>query len=172
MTQHLKIIDVHMPGLICADAKQLRCALGPAGIVSQKTEGDGATPAGIFSLRRVLYRPDRIEKPTTGLNVHALTEKNIWCDDPQHPDYNCLASLPMDASHEQMWREDHLYDIVVEVGYNDDPPIPGKGSAIFMHVAREGYTPTQGCVAMKIEDLLSVLTLCDTTTVLRINLPE
>jgi len=137
-----------------------RCALGSAGIVADKREGDGGTPAGVFLLRRVLYRADRLRRPSTGLPVEAIAADQGWCDDPAHPDYNRPVRLPFAAGHETLWREDCLYDVVVILGHNDAPPIPGKGSAIFMHVARPDYGPTEGCVALAETDLLEVLADC------------
>lgn len=140
--------------------KSYRCAVGSGGVVDAalKKEGDGATPAGSYLFRRVHYRPDRLDVPETGLPVDAITKSDGWSDDDHDADnYNRLVKLPYDGSHEQLWRQDHLYDIVAEIGYNDDPPIAGKGSAIFMHVAREAYTPTAGCIALSLPDLLEIL---------------
>ncbi len=141
-------------------AARVRCALGRGGIAEKSGEGDGITPLGAFPLRRVFYRPDRIERPATGLAVVALREHHGWCDDLADAAYNSLISLPFAASHEIMWRDDGLYDLVVETGYNDRPVIAGKGSAIFIHIARPQYAPTEGCVAMAREDLLEMLAGC------------
>lgn len=136
-----------------------------------KTEGDGGTPAGVFAMRRVLYRPDRLDAPATGLPVEATAPDQGWCDDPAHPDYNRPVSLPFAASHEKLWRDDGVYDVIVILGHNDDPPVPGKGSAIFMHVARPDYGPTEGCVALALEDLLDVLAASGPGDRIRINPP-
>lgn len=122
-----------------------------------KREGDGASPIGAWPARRVWYRPDRGSAPETGLPVIAMRPSDGWCDAPGHPDYNRWVSLPFPASHEPLWREDDVYDLVIELGYNDDPPVPGRGSAIFLHVAREGYPPTEGCAALAGKDLREVL---------------
>lgn len=137
--------------------RAFRCALGPAGIRRDKREGDGATPAGRFPLRRVLYRPDRLSPPSTGLPVAALTPADGWCDDPADAAYNRPVRLPCAARHERLWRDDAVYDVIVVVGHNDDPPRPGLGSAVFLHVARDDYAPTEGCVALALRDLLAVL---------------
>jgi L,D-peptidoglycan transpeptidase YkuD (ErfK/YbiS/YcfS/YnhG family) len=136
-----------------------RCALGPAGVVpaADKREGDGASPAGVWALRRVLYRPDRGAPPLTGLPVSALSPSDGWCDDPADPAYNQPVRLPYPASAERLWRDDNLYDLIVILGHNDDPPAPGMGSAIFLHIARPDYSPTEGCVAVTHEDLLALL---------------
>jgi len=151
---------VRPDGRIEAGGRSFRCALGPAGVVSDKKEGDGATPAGVFPLRRVLYRADRAAPPETGLPA-AATEPNAgWCDDPADPAYNRPVTLPYPASTERLAREDEVYDILVVLGHNDDPPVPGAGSAIFFHLARENYSPTEGCVAVCEADMREILALC------------
>lgn len=87
----------------------------------------------------------------------ALRPEDGWCDDPAEAAYNRLGPLPCRGSHERLWRPDGLYDLLVELGYNDDPPLAGRGSAIFLHVARPGYLPTEGCVALAEDDLREVL---------------
>lgn len=151
----------HAQGFVEAGPLRLRCALGPGGVVpaADKREGDGAAPAGTWPMRRALYRADRGPAPLTGLPVAAIALDDGWCDDPASPAYNRPVKLPFPASAEEMWREDALYDIVVVLGHNDDPPVAGLGSCIFMHVAREGYEPTQGCVALAREDLEAILQL-------------
>lgn len=148
-------------GLLVAHGRRLRCALGRGGIRADKREGDGATPAGIFGLRRVLWRPDRGPPPVTPLPTAAIAPEDGWCDDPGHPDYNRPVLLPHPAGHERMWRDDALYDLVVVVGYNDAPVVPGKGSAIFLHLARSDYSPTAGCVAFARGHLFSILRAVD-----------
>ena len=133
------------------------CAIGRGGMVGDKREGDGATPAGAWPLRRVFYRPDRLAAPATALPLEPLRPELGWCDDPSDPAYNSLVQLPHPASHEQLWREDALYDVVAVMGYNDDPPRPGRGSAIFLHLARPDYGPTEGCVALALADLRTFL---------------
>lgn len=139
----------------------MRCALGRSGITTSKSEGDGATPRGVFALRCVLFRPDRETRPLTALPCRALDRADGWCDAPADPAYNRPVRLPYQASAEALWREDHVYDLIVPLGYNDDPVVPGKGSAIFLHLARPDFTPTEGCVALKRDDLLAVLEAAD-----------
>ena len=134
-----------------------RCALGPVGVVGEKREGDGATPAGRFQFRRLLYRPDRLAPPQTGLAKIALAPDDGWCDDPADPFYNRAIRLPYRARHERLWRADEIYDLIVVLGHNDDPVLPGAGSAVFLHVARPDFSPTSGCVTLGREDLLAVL---------------
>lgn len=134
-----------------------RCAIGWGGVVLDKREGDGATPAGCWPLRHILYRPDRIAAPATALVEKPTRPNDGWCDDPADQRYNQLVRLPYAARHEVLWREDEIYDVVVVLGHNDDPPEPGHGSAIFLHVAREDYAATQGCFALALPDLLELL---------------
>lgn len=133
-----------------------------------KNEGDGSTPEGQFPLRRVFYRPDRVVKPKTALPVIALQPNMGWCDAPDHRSYNTLITRPFSASHERLWRDDSLYDVIVELGYNDDPVIADNGSAIFLHVAHEAYRPTAGCVAVALADLMRLLRQCDERTQMKI----
>jgi len=133
------------------------CTLGRAGIREVKREGDRATPAGRFAFRCVLFRQDRTAHPVTHLEVAPIRELDGWCDDPAHPAYNRMVRLPIDASHERLWRDDHLYDIVLVIGHNDAPVVPGAGSAVFVHLARPDFSPTEGCVAFTETDLRRIL---------------
>lgn len=133
------------------------CAWGRNGITSLKTEGDGATPIGTFPFRRVFYRADRIQKPETLLPLQALSAHDGWCDDIHDECYNQHVSLPYPGRHENLWRDDHVYDLILVVGYNDDPIEVGRGSAVFVHLLRPERTPTEGCVALLQQDLLQVL---------------
>ena len=134
-----------------------RCAVGRAGIAEKTREGDGVTPAGIWPLRNVLYRADRIPRPQTILPTAAIQPDSAWCDVPDDPNYNRLVRLPYAILDERLWREDSLYDLIVVVGFNDAPVLPGKGSAIFLHLARPDYGETQGCVALGLDDLTQAL---------------
>jgi len=136
---------------------------------ADKREGDGASPAGVWPMRRVYYRADRMEQPETGLPCEEIRSNQGWCDAPDDPAYNRLITLPYTASHELMWREDHVYDVVVELGHNDSPPVPGLGSAVFMHLARADYSPTQGCIALALEDMLKILRQCNGESELEIS---
>lgn len=137
--------------------REFRCAIGRAGIAARKNEGDGTTPSGRFPLRRVLYRADRLDRPRTGLPSDAIAPEDGWCDAPGDPRYNRPVSHPYRASAERLWRADGCYDLLAVIGFNDDPVVDGAGSAIFLHVARPGYSPTEGCVALAAEDLRKVL---------------
>ncbi len=155
--------DTPTQGWLRCGGRKFRCALGRAGVRRTKREGDGATPAGRFPLRRVLYRADRLEQPpATKLPLEALNPADGWCDDPNDPSYNRQIRVPHAGRHERLWRDDGLYDLIVVLGHNDDPPRPGHGSAIFLHVARPDYGPTEGCIAVALEDLRAMLVDCGT----------
>lgn len=132
-------------------------ACGRGGVRPDKREGDGASPQGSYPLLEAYYRPDRLAPPATGLPLTALRPEHGWCDDPGDPRYNRPVSLPCSARHEVMWREDELYDLVVVIDYNTDPPVAGLGSAIFLHVARPDFGPTAGCIAVEREVLAGLL---------------
>ncbi len=137
-----------------------RCALGRGGARADKREGDGATPIGCFPLRRVLYRADRIARPESGLPVKSIYPHLGWCDDPGDASYNRPVCVPYAARHERLWRDDALYDLLAVIGYNDDPVEPSRGSAIFLHVARPDFAPTEGCIALRLADLSELLQAC------------
>jgi L,D-peptidoglycan transpeptidase YkuD (ErfK/YbiS/YcfS/YnhG family) len=136
-----------------------RAACGRGGVRADKREGDGASPEGTYKLVAAYYRPDRIAPPATGLALTALCPEHGWVDDPGDALYNRPILLPFPARHERMWRADGLYDLVVVIGYNTDPPVPGRGSAIFLHVARPDFAPTEGCIAVEREVLAELLAL-------------
>lgn len=153
-------IMVYGHGRLIWDGRDCECRLGRSGTMVDKREGDGATPIGAWPIRAVLYRPDRVARPETTLPVRPIDADDGWCDDPGHGDYNRPVRLPHPASCEKMWRDDHLYDVVVVLGHNDAPPVAGLGSAIFLHVADPDGKPTQGCVALALPDLLTLLKTC------------
>ena len=160
-------------GTLEVNGKSFKCTLGRSGIalVIDKKEGDGKTPVGIFPLRQLIYRADRVAKPVTGLPVEVLTVETGWCEDSSHPDYNKKIVLPHTSVHDRMMRDDHLYDYVVVIGYNDTSPVSGKGSAIFMHLARPDFRPTAGCVGLSAADMLEVLKSCDKSSKIEIKPP-
>jgi L,D-peptidoglycan transpeptidase YkuD (ErfK/YbiS/YcfS/YnhG family) len=167
----MSIITVTSDGRLRLGGLDFRCALGRGGCVPEadKREGDGATPLGLYPLRQVLYRADRLPAPPqTRLDCIALRPSDGWCDDPADIAYNRPVTLPYAGRHERLWRDDGLYDVIVVLGHNDDPPIPGLGSAIFLHVARPGYSPTEGCVALALPDLLQVLATVTARTMLQV----
>jgi len=150
-------VTVSPAGWLAWPGHRVRCALGRGGVLLEKREGDGGTPAGVFPARRVLYRADRLGVLVTRLPSAALAPDDGWCDDPGDPNYNRQVRLPFAARHERLWRDDTLYDALVILGHNDAPPVPGMGSAIFLHAARPDYGPTEGCVAIALPNLLALL---------------
>ncbi|PIR98578.1 MAG: hypothetical protein COT88_00945 [Candidatus Colwellbacteria bacterium CG10_big_fil_rev_8_21_14_0_10_41_28] len=150
-------IEVYSDGIVIFDGKKYKAAIGRSGVTNNKAEGDGGSPAGCFPIRKIFFRKDKISVPETSFVIEAIGDDMGWSDDPEREEYNTLIKLPYEGSHEKLWREDDLYDLIVVLGYNDDPPISGKGSAIFMHVARPVYTPTEGCVALSLENLKEIL---------------
>lgn len=134
-----------------------RVALGRSGIVALKREGDGGTPFGRFAIRQVLYRSDRLRRPRTSLRLRAIRADDGWCEDPTDRNYNRLVTLAANSTADRLQRADHLYDLVLVLGYNDQPRVKGRGSAIFVHLARPGHAPTAGCIALTRRDLLTLL---------------
>jgi L,D-peptidoglycan transpeptidase YkuD (ErfK/YbiS/YcfS/YnhG family) len=135
----------------------VRAALGRAGVRALKCEGDGATPLGRFRFRAVLYRADRGPRPRTTLPVRVIRAGDAWCEDPTDGSYNRLVKASSRPGIDRLMREDHLYDLIVVLGHNDRPRVKGRGSAIFVHLARPGYAPTAGCIALSRRDLLALL---------------
>jgi len=157
---------VHPDGRMIWRGQTLRCALGQGGVRVDKVEGDGATPAGLLPLRRILYRADRVPPPRCPMPIEPICQTDGWCDDPLDREYNRFVHLPYDGRHEELWRLDEVYDVVAVLGWNDRPVVKGRGSAIFLHVARPDYAPTAGCVALGPPDLSRVL--AEGLTVLRV----
>ncbi len=129
-----------------------------------KREGDGATPMGLFTLCEVLYRPDRVRRPRAHRPVRATQPSDGWCDDARDGNYNRRIRLPYAASAESLWCDDRIYDVIVALDHNRRPRAKGRGSAIFMHVARPDYAPTAGCIALSLGDLRRLLALLGPAT--------
>ena len=135
-------------GLLRFGPHRSRCALGTGGVTATKKEGDGKTPLGRFALRRIWYRQDRIAAPQCALPAVKISQKSGWCDDENHHLYNRPITRPVAARHERLWRHDRLYDVFVELGINDAPPEKNRGSALFLHLQKNNFSPTLGCVAV------------------------
>jgi L,D-peptidoglycan transpeptidase YkuD (ErfK/YbiS/YcfS/YnhG family) len=161
-------------GILRYNHMEFKCTLGEKGLTGDKREGDMKTPLGCFPLKECWYRKDRMEAPNSSLPLITIAPDDGWCDDPQHASYNQPVKLPFTASHEELFRDDEKYDLIVTLGYNDNPFKPGKGSAIFLHVAPEDYPATQGCVGLHKKDLLELLAAIQPGTLLCVetNLPE
>lgn len=150
-------IQVFSSGYAVLGARRYRCAIGRGGVKVDKHEGDGASPIGAWPLREVIYRADRLARPKSKFPTRQMKLNDGWCDAPTDPFYNKPVTHPFPSSAERLWRADNIYDLIVVVGYNDAPAVPGKGSAIFLHVARRDFAPTAGCIAFAKRDLLSIL---------------
>jgi L,D-peptidoglycan transpeptidase YkuD (ErfK/YbiS/YcfS/YnhG family) len=155
-------------GRLRSGALEFPVAVGRGGIRQDKREGDGATPAGRFLLRALMFRPDRHATVSTGLPRRSLQRDDGWCDDPSDARYNQLVKLPYHARTEVLWRDDTLYDVIIVIGHNDGPVIPGGGSAIFLHNARSDFAVTDGCVALAPADLLTLAAMVDASTIIEI----
>jgi L,D-peptidoglycan transpeptidase YkuD (ErfK/YbiS/YcfS/YnhG family) len=150
----------HRRGWLIAGPLALPVALGRSGIKANKREGDGATPLGKFRLRRLWWRSDRGTRPRTLLPTRRITTSDAWCEDPQDRRYNQAMRLKPGAPGDHLWRKDRLYDLIIEIDHNTRPRVAGRGSAVFVHIARPGMTPTAGCVALTpnaLRRLLNVL---------------
>ncbi len=136
---------------------RLQVALGRSGVKANKVEGDGATPRGVFRPLRLWWRSDRGPPPRTGLPMRRIGGADAWCEDPSDRRYNRPIRLTAGAAGDRLWRQDHLYDLVVEIDHNTRPRIARRGSAVFIHLARAGLKPTAGCVALDRKSLQSFL---------------
>jgi L,D-peptidoglycan transpeptidase YkuD (ErfK/YbiS/YcfS/YnhG family) len=136
-------------GWLVAGPLALPVALGRAGIKANKREGDGGTPRGAFKLRRLWWRADRATRPMTHLPVRPIGPADGWCEDPRDRRYNQPIRLAPGAPGDRLKREDRLYDFIVELDHNTRPRVAGRGSAVFVHVARPGFAPTAGCIALE-----------------------
>jgi L,D-peptidoglycan transpeptidase YkuD (ErfK/YbiS/YcfS/YnhG family) len=144
-------------GWLCAGRAAIPVALGRGGILANKREGDGGTPRGIFHPRRLWWRADRHPRPRTHLPVRAIRPEDAWCEDPADRHYNRPIRLGSNAPGDRLTRKDHLYDFIVEIDHNTRPRIAGRGSAVFLHLARENFAPTAGCVSMTRSAMLQLL---------------
>ena len=153
----MNLARLYPEGRLRFRGEDFHAAFGRGGIRFEKQEGDGSTPAAVLPLRRVLYRADRVARPQATVPTEPLAPNDGWCDDPAHPDYNRQIVLPHSARHEELWRRDNLYDLIGVLGWNDSPTMRDRGSAIFLHVARPYWAPTEGCVALALPDLLRLL---------------
>jgi len=153
------MIIVKKPGYLIFKNFKFRCSLGKNGIGNKKKEGDGRTPRGTFKLTKLFYREDKI-KNIRGKIKRVKIKKNMgWCDDPKSRFYNKLVKLPCKFSYEKLYRKDNIYNIVVVLDYNLNPIIKNKGSAIFIHVEKKNYKTTQGCLGLKQNDLIKLISI-------------
>ncbi|MEI9803334.1 MAG: L,D-transpeptidase family protein [Pseudolabrys sp.] len=146
-------------GVLRAGQLALPVALGRGGIKANKREGDGGTPRGSFRLKRLWWRAGRHPRPATALPARRIMPDDGWCEDPADRHYNQRIKVPPKSKADRLARKDNLYDFIVELDHNTRPRIAGRGSAVFIHVARPGFAPTAGCVALDIKALRRLLAL-------------
>ena len=160
------IIHVPNKNTLIIDDFKFRCCVGKEGIKSNKKEGDYSTPKGLFSLRKLYFRKDRIDIPNCKISKKIIKKGMAWCDDPEHKKYNEEIKTHNKKLKENLYRKDHKYDYVISISHNERK-IPGKGSAIFIHLTNN-YTPTAGCIALKKKDFEILLKLIDKKTKIKI----
>ena len=148
---------------------RFRCALGKAGIGKKKKEGDNITPKGLYKIVKIYYRKDRIKKVSSKFKLIIITKNIGWCDDPNSEKYNQIINLPTKYSYEKLYRKDNVYDLILVLNYNMDPVIKKKGSAIFIHVAKKNYQSTQGCIALKKNNLMKLISKINKNIKIKIN---
>jgi L,D-peptidoglycan transpeptidase YkuD (ErfK/YbiS/YcfS/YnhG family) len=144
-------------GLLIAGPLAIPVSLGRGGIRVDKREGDGGTPRGRFRLRRLWWRADRAPRPRTQLPVRPIRPDDAWSEDPADRRYNRPFRRGADEAGDRLWRSDHLYDFIIEIEHNTRPRVAKRGSAVFIHLAREGFAPTAGCVGLKRGPLMRLL---------------
>ena len=136
---------------------KLRCSIGKRGITANKKEGDEKTPRGIFDLKTIFYRRDRISKLKSSLKKTIIKKNMGWCDDPSSKFYNKLIKFPFRKSAEKIWLKEDIYDVFIVISYNIKPILKNKGSAIFLHIAKKNYLATKGCIAISKKDMLFLI---------------
>src|SRR5215470_6554882 len=144
-------------GVLLAGRLAIPVVIGRAGIRANKREGDGATPRGRFRLRRLWWRPDRSPKPLTLLPARRIDRVVAWCENARDRRYNRAFRRLANETGDRLWRDDHLYDVIIEIDHNTRPRVAGRGSAVFLHIARPDRSPTAGCIAFAAHDLRRLL---------------
>ena len=162
------MIIINKFGLLKYKNLKFRCALGKAGIGEKKLEGDKITPRGTYKIVRIYYRDDRIKKIASKFKLVRIIRNIGWCDDPRSKFYNQEIKLPSKFSHEKFYRKDEIYDLIVVLDYNTKSTIKNKGSAIFIHITKNKYTKTLGCIALRKKHLIKILAQIDKNTKIKI----
>ena len=147
-----------------SDIGQYPCAIGREGLTKNKIEGDLKTPVGKFRFKKIYYRADKLGKIIFNIPSQIILKDDGWCDDPKSKFYNQYIQFPFDGSAERLYREDDLYDILCVVNYNTDPIVPGKGSAIFLHISKPNFKGTEGCVAIEKSNMIKLAKNIDSKT--------
>jgi len=147
---------------------KFRCALGKSGVKQKIKEGDNITPKGTYKILKIYYRKDRVRQIKSSIKKIKINKKIGWCDDIQSKYYNKQIKLPSKLGHEKLYRKDNIYDIVCVINYNINPTLKGKGSSIFLHVAKKKYQNTKGCIALRKNHLIKLLSLIKKNTKIKI----
>jgi L,D-peptidoglycan transpeptidase YkuD (ErfK/YbiS/YcfS/YnhG family) len=163
------MIIVRKSGYLKYKNFRFRCALGKSGVKKKKKEGDNITPIGIFKITKIYYRPDKVKKIKTSIKKIKIKKNMGWCDDPKSNYYNQQIKLPSKFSYERLYRKDHIYDLLAVINYNSNPIIKNNGSAIFIHIAKNNYKPTKGCIALRKIDLIKLLQIIKKNTKIKIS---
>ena len=163
------MIIINKSGYLKYKNLKFRCALGKAGIGKKKIEGDNITPRGTFNIVKIYYRSDRVKKISSKYRLIKISKNMGWCDDPNSKDYNQLINLPTKYTYEKLYRKDNVYDLLIVLNYNMSPIFKNKGSAIFIHIARQNYKKTSGCVAIKKTHLIKLIKTIKKNTKVIIN---
>ena len=163
------MIIINKSGYLKYKNLKFRCALGKAGIGKKKIEGDSITPRGKFNIVKIYYRSDRVKKISSKYRLIKISKNMGWCDDPNSKKYNQLINLPTKYTHEKLYRKDNVYDLLIVLNYNMSPIFKNKGSAIFIHIARQNYKKTSGCVAIKKPHLIKLIKTIKKNTKVVIN---
>ena len=148
---------------------KLRCSVGKRGITLKKKEGDKKTPKGEFKFKYILYRKDRIFDLKTRLKKIVIKKRMGWCDDPNSNNYNKIINFPSKYSAEKLWKKENVYDIIIVIDYNLNPLIKNKGSAIFLHIAKRKYQPTNGCIAVSKKNIRLIANAINKKTKIKIH---
>lgn len=163
------MIIVKKTGYLRFKNLKFKCALGKAGIKKKNKEGDNITPNGEFKIIKIYYREDRIKKFKTQIKKIKIKKNMGWCDDPNSPNYNRLIKIPNKYKYEKLYRKDNVYDLIMAINYNMNPIIKNKGSAIFIHVAKNYYKKTKGCIGLKKKNLIELISLIKKNTKIKIS---
>ena len=163
------MIIINKSGYLKYKDIKFKCALGKSGIRKKRTEGDNITPKGTFKIIKIYYRKDRIKKINSAFKLIEIKKDMGWCDDPESKKYNQLIKLPSKYRHEKLFRNDRIYDLIIVLNYNMSPVIKNKGSAIFIHIAKNNYNKTKGCIALKKKDLIEIVSKIKRDTKVIIN---
>ena len=161
------ILKVKNKDTLLVDDFIFKCSTGKKGLKKSKKEGDKCTPIGLFSLGKIHYRPDRLDRPETNLKIIPIKKNMGWCDDPKSKYYNREISLPSRIKHERLYKKDRSYDLLLVINYNTTKTIPYKGSAIFLHLT-SNYKKTNGCIAVSRKDLYIILKLINKKSKIKI----